>query len=284
MSTLGLIPAWSEPRATSAIPDILSLIAAVLDSGHAYESGGSVYFDVSTFDRFGALSHLDPAAMLPLAAENGGNPGDPNKRNPLDFVLWQPSLPDEPSWESRWGPGRPGWHIECSALALRELGETVDVHGGGRDLVFPHHECETAQSESVTGRPFVRHWLHVGLVGLDGTKMSKSLGNLVFVGDLLEEWQPVAIRTALLAHHYREDWEWTTDDMPTAAARLEGWRKVAERSGQPLADEGVDPALEAVRDALDNDLDTPAALAALDDLAASGQSVDRGAELLGITL
>jgi L-cysteine:1D-myo-inositol 2-amino-2-deoxy-alpha-D-glucopyranoside ligase len=284
MSTLGLIPAWSEPRATSAIPDILSLIAAVLDSGHAYESGGSVYFDVSTFDRFGALSHLDPSAMLPLAAENGGNPGDPNKRNPLDFVLWQPSLPDEPSWESRWGPGRPGWHIECSALALRELGETVDVHGGGRDLVFPHHECETAQSESVTGRPFVRHWLHVGLVGLDGTKMSKSLGNLVFVGDLLEEWQPVAIRTALLAHHYREDWEWTTDDMPTAAARLEGWRKVAERSGQPLADEGVDPALEAVRDALDNDLDTPTALAALDDLAASGQSVDRGAELLGITL
>ena len=284
MSTLGLIPAWSEPRATSAISDILSLIAAVLDSGHAYESGGSVYFDVSTFDRFGALSHLDAAAMLALAADNGGNPDDPNKRNSLDFVLWQPSLSDEPSWESRWGPGRPGWHIECSALALRELGETVDVHGGGRDLVFPHHECETAQSESVTGRPFVRHWLHVGLVGLDGTKMSKSLGNLVFVGDLLEEWQAVAIRTALLAHHYREDWEWTSDDMPTAAARLEGWRKVAEQSGQPLADEGVDPALEAVRDALDNDLDTPAALAALDDLAGSGQAVDRGAELLGITL
>ncbi|HEX4244793.1 MAG TPA: cysteine--tRNA ligase, partial [Acidimicrobiales bacterium] len=176
MSTLGLIPAWSEPRATSAIPDILTLIAAVLDTGHAYQSGGSVYFDVSTFARFGELSHLDAAAMLSLAADNGGNPGDPNKRNPLDFVLWQPSLPDEPSWESRWGPGRPGWHIECSALALRELGETVDVHGGGRDLVFPHHECETAQSESVTGRPFVRHWLHVGLVGLDGTKMSKSLG------------------------------------------------------------------------------------------------------------
>ena len=147
--------------------------------------------------------------MLAMAAEQGGNPDDPNKRHPLDFVLWQPSLPDEPSWESRWGPGRPGWHIECSALALRELGETLDVHGGGRDLVFPHHECETAQSESVTGRPFVRHWLHVGLVGLDGTKMSKSLGNLVFVGDLVKEWEPAAIRLALLGHHYRADWEWT---------------------------------------------------------------------------
>ncbi|MDQ1361383.1 MAG: L-cysteine:1D-myo-inositol 2-amino-2-deoxy-alpha-D-glucopyranoside ligase [Acidimicrobiaceae bacterium] len=284
MNTLGLIPAWSEPRATSAIPDILTLIAAVLDSGHAYQSGESVYFDVSTFSRFGELSHLDAAAMLPLAGENGGNPGDPNKRNPLDFVLWQPSLPDEPSWESRWGPGRPGWHIECSALALRELGETVDVHGGGRDLVFPHHECETAQSESVTGRPFVRHWLHVGLVGLHGTKMSKSLGNLVFVGDLLEDWQPADIRTALLAHHYREDWEWTTDDMPKAAARLESWRKAAVQSGPPVGDGSADPALQAVRRALDDDLATPVALAALDELADSGQPVDRGAALLGITL
>ncbi len=284
MNTLGLIPAWSEPRATSAIPDILTLIAAVLDSGHAYQSGGSVYFDVTTFGRFGDLSHLDAAAMLALAADNGGNPGDPNKRNPLDFVLWQPSLSDEPSWESRWGPGRPGWHIECSALALRELGETVDVHGGGRDLVFPHHECETAQSESVTGRPFVRHWLHVGLVGLDGTKMSKSLGNLVFVGELLERWQAVAIRTALLAHHYREDWEWTADDMPRAAARLEAWRKGSGQSEQSLGDEGDDPALDAVRRALDDDLDTPAALAALDDLASRGLPVDRGTQLLGITL
>jgi L-cysteine:1D-myo-inositol 2-amino-2-deoxy-alpha-D-glucopyranoside ligase len=284
MNTLGLIPAWSEPRATSAIPDILTLIAAVLDSGHAYQSGGSVYFDVTTFGRFGDLSHLDAAAMLALAADNGGNPGDPNKRNPLDFVLWQPSLSDEPSWESRWGPGRPGWHIECSALALRELGETVDVHGGGRDLVFPHHECETAQSESVTGRPFVRHWLHVGLVGLDGTKMSKSLGNLVFVGELLDRWQAVAIRTALLAHHYREDWEWTTEDMPRAAARLEAWRKGSGQSEQSLGDEGDDPALDAVRRALDDDLNTPAALAALDDLASRGLPVDRGAQLLGITL
>ena len=170
--------------------------------------------------------------MLRLAAENGGNPDDPNKRDPLDFVLWQPSLPDEPAWESRWGPGRPGWHIECSALALRELGETIDIHGGGRDLVFPHHECETAQSESVTGKPFVRLWFHVGLVGLDGTKMSKSLGNLVFVGDLCKEWDPAAVRLALLAHHYREDWDWVTAvDMPQAMARLDLWRRAVDGDG-----------------------------------------------------
>jgi L-cysteine:1D-myo-inositol 2-amino-2-deoxy-alpha-D-glucopyranoside ligase len=250
----------------------------VLESGRAYQSGGSVYFDVTTFPGFGSVSHFDHPTMMAMAAEQGGNPDDPDKRHPLDFVLWQPSLPDEPSWESRWGPGRPGWHIECSALALRELGETIDVHGGGRDLVFPHHECETAQSESVTGRPFVRHWLHVGLVGLDGTKMSKSLGNLVFVGDLLKEWEPAVLRLALLAHHYRADWEWGDEDMPRAARRLELWRS---------APSGPDPGgrdLEEVRAFLDEDLDTPGALAALDEEAANSRPVVRGAALLGITL
>ncbi len=130
--------------------------------------------------------------------ETGGKPDDPNKRDPLDFVLWQPSAPDEPAWQSRWGPGRPGWHIECSALAMRELGDSIDLHGGGRDLIFPHHECEAAQSESVTGQTFCRHWFHVGMVGLDGTKMSKSLGNLVFVGDLLKEWDPIPCHRWLL--------------------------------------------------------------------------------------
>ena len=165
-------------------------------------------------------------------------------------------------------------------VTLGELGETVDVHGGGRDLVFPHHECETAQSESVTGRPFVRLWLHVGLVGLDGTKMSKSLGNLVFVGDLVKEWEPEVVRLALLDHHYRPDWEWTAQDMPRAARRLERWRAVdgIGRTGGP------DPSLVAVRSHLDDDLDTPGALAALDELALAGVPVVRGAELLGVTL
>jgi L-cysteine:1D-myo-inositol 2-amino-2-deoxy-alpha-D-glucopyranoside ligase len=281
MVALGLIPPWSEPRATSAIADILTLIGVVLDNGSAYQSGGAVYFDVTRFPRFGELGHFDEATMLALARDNGGNPEDPNKRHPLDFVLWQPSLPDEPSWESRWGPGRPGWHIECSAMVLRELGETIDIHGGGRDLVFPHHECETAQSESVTGTEFAHHWLHVGIVGLGGEKMSKSLGNLVFVGDLLKEWEPAAVRLALLDHHYRTDWEWTDSEMPGAAARLEAWRRGGTDAAGP---DGMDAGLELVRARLDDDLDTPGALAALDREAAAGRSVVRGAALLGVTL
>ena len=166
--------------------------------------------------------------------------------------------------------------MECSALALRELGETLDVHGGGRDLVFPHHECETAQSETVTGRPFVRHWFHIGLVGLDGTKMSKSLGNLVFVDDLLERADAAAVRTALLAHHYRFDWEWHDGDLDDAVARVERWRRAS------ADDDGA--SLSAVRAALDDDLDTPRALADLDELAAAGLSVRAGAALLGVSL
>ena len=208
MKALNLLPVWSEPRATSAISDILSLVGRALDQGYAYRSGGAVYFDVSKFPEFGKISHYDRETMLALAAEHGGQPDDPFKDDPLDFVLWQPSQPDEPAWDSRWGPGRPGWHVECSALVLRELGETIDVHGGGRDLIFPHHECETAQSEAVTGHTFSRYWLHTGLVGLDGTKMSKSLGNLVFVRDLLKDWEGAAVRLALLGHHYHEDWDW----------------------------------------------------------------------------
>ncbi len=277
MEALGLLPAYSEPRATSAIPDILGFIGMVLDSGHAYESGGSVYFDVSSFDGFGQLSHHDPETMLRLAAENGGNPDDPNKSDPLDFVLWQPSAPDEPAWESLWGPGRPGWHIECSALALRELGSTtIDLHGGATDLIYPHHECEAAQSEAATGQPFVRHWLHAPLVSYDGTKMSKSLGNLVFVSDLLKEWEPQAIRLAVLAHHYRSGWEWNDALMPTATARLERWR-----TAEGLADPD---AIEAVRAALDDDLDTTTALEHLDASAASGRSVREAAALLGVSL
>ncbi len=231
MAALGLLPAFSEPRATSAIPDILGFIGMVLESGHAYQSGGGVYFDVHSFDRFGQVSHYDRDTMLALAAERGGNPDDPAKRDPLDFILWQPSAPGEPAWQSLWGPGRPGWHIECSALALRELGETIDLHGGGSDLIYPHHECEAAQSEAATGAPFVRHWMHAGMVRLGGTKMSKSLGNLVFVHDLLKDWEGPAIRLAVLAHHYRHDWDWHDALMPAATERLATWRRAGEGDG-----------------------------------------------------
>jgi L-cysteine:1D-myo-inositol 2-amino-2-deoxy-alpha-D-glucopyranoside ligase len=287
MAALGLLPVASEPRATSAIPEILSLVDSVLESGRAYRAGGAVYFDVSTFDRFGQLSHLDRAEMLVLAAERGGKPDDPNKDDPLDFVLWQPSAPDEPFWESRWGPGRPGWHVECSALALREIGETVDIHGGGRDLVFPHHECEAAQSESVTGQPLARHWMHAGMVGLDGEKMSKSLGNLVFVEDLLQKSEPAVARLALLSHHYREDWEWSDSEIDIAADRLDSWRSAASLAGELQV--GETPVLDAVRRRLDEDLDTPSAVAVIDEAATAGRSGDpaqviASAALLGVPL
>ena len=272
MKALGLLPAFSEPRATSAIPDILGFIGMVLESGHAYQAGGAVYFSVSSFDRFGQISHLDREQMLRLAAERGGKPDDPDKRDPLDFVLWQPSAPDEPAWESLWGRGRPGWHIECSALAMRELGPTIDLHGGGSDLIFPHHECEAAQSEAATGERFVRHWMHVGMVGLGGTKMSKSLGNLVFVSDLLKDWEAAAIRLAIIANHYRRDWEWEDGLMAPAAARLDAWRAAGDG----------DAALAEVRAALDDDLDTRRALAAIDEAAGAGRGVSQAAALLGV--
>jgi L-cysteine:1D-myo-inositol 2-amino-2-deoxy-alpha-D-glucopyranoside ligase len=274
MRDLAVLPCVSEPRATSAIADIRGFIGMVLDAGHAYLAGGAVYFDVSSFPRFGQISHLDEAQMLALAAERGGRPDDPHKRHPLDFVLWQPSGDGEPVWESLWGPGRPGWHIECSTLALRELGTTVDLHGGGTDLIFPHHECEAAQSEAVTGEPFVGHWMHTAMVSLGGTKMSKSLGNLVFVSDLLKDWEPAAIRLAIVAHHYRHDWDWTGELLPAAATRIDRWRAAGPGDG----------ALGDVRHALDADLDAPLAIEALDAAAASGRGVSAAASLLGVEL
>ncbi len=277
MAALNMLPCYSEPRATSAIPDIRGFIGMVLDRGHAYQAGGSVYFDVSTFPGFGEVSHYTTEEMIALARERGGNVDDPNKRNPLDFVLWQPSADDEPAWESMWGPGRPGWHIECSALALRELGTTIDLHGGGHDLIFPHHECERAQSEAATGEPFVRHWLHAPFVYKDGEKMSKSLGNLVFVSDLRKEWDPRVIRLAILEHHYRQHWSWDDTLMPRAAARLDLWHGGAgsDRHGRVL---------DEVRAALDDDLNTPAALEAIDDAARRGEGIAAAAALLGVVV
>jgi L-cysteine:1D-myo-inositol 2-amino-2-deoxy-alpha-D-glucopyranoside ligase len=274
MSALGLLEAWSTPRATSAIADIRGFIGMVLDRGHAYQAGGAVYFDVSTCSDFGSVSHYTREQMIDFARERGGNVDDPHKRDPLDFVLWQPSLEDEPSWESLWGPGRPGWHIECSALALRELGTTIDLHGGGSDLIFPHHECERAQSEAATGEPFVRHWMHQAMVRMDGEKMSKSLGNLVFVSDLRKQHDAMVIRLLLLEEHYRTPWEWDDRRLDRATARLDAWRAAGKGDG----------ALAAVRAALDDDLDLPAAVTAVDTAAASGEGVSASAALLGVAL
>jgi L-cysteine:1D-myo-inositol 2-amino-2-deoxy-alpha-D-glucopyranoside ligase len=276
MVALNALPVASTPRASSAIPDIRGFIGMVLDRGYAYQAGGSVYFDVSKFESFGSVSNYTEEQMIELAAQRGGRIDDRNKRHPLDFVLWQPSADDEPSWDTMWGPGRPGWHIECSALALRELGTTIDLHGGGADLIFPHHECERAQSEAATGSPFVRHWMHTALISKDGAKMSKSLGNLVFVDKLRTEYDPMAIRLALIEHHYRTEWEWDDELMPRNVDRLRAWRVAADGRPGNVIDE--------VRLRLDDDLDSPGAIAAVDAAAAAGESTAAAAALLGVEL
>ncbi len=276
MVALNALPMYSTPRASSAISDIRGFIGMVIERGFAYQSGGSVYFDVSKSPHFGELSHYDRAAMIELARERGGNVDDPHKRDPLDFVLWHPSAADEPSWDTMWGAGRPGWHIECSALALRELGTTIDLHGGGTDLIFPHHECERAQSEAATGQVFVRHWMHVAMVYMDGHKMSKSRGNLVFVDKLRTQHDPRAIRLALVAHHYRDEWEWDDGLMDRSQGCLTRWSEASNGDGTA--------ALAEVRAALDDDLDAPAAVTAIDVAAKSGHRVTSAARLLGVAL
>ena len=197
MAALNVRPPDRYPRATETIDQMIGMVEALVQRGFAYEAGGSVYFDLSTWPAYGQLSGIPPEEMLAVANERGNRPDDPNKRNPLDFVLWQAREPGEPTWPSPWGPGRPGWHIECSAMAVSHLGETIDIHAGGSDLVFPHHESEIAQVEPLTGRPFVRFWFHTAMVEHEDEKMSKSLGNLVMVRDLLEQVSPDALRLYL---------------------------------------------------------------------------------------
>ncbi|HKE98983.1 MAG TPA: cysteine--tRNA ligase [Actinomycetes bacterium] len=268
------------PKATGEVPEMIRLVGELLGRGHAYEVDGTVFFDVTTFGRFGSLSGLPPAEQRALLAERGGDPDDERKRNPLDFVLWQLSKPGEPSWSSPWGPGRPGWHTECSAMARKYLGVTVDLHGGGSDLLYPHHESERAQSEAANGKEFVRRWLHTGMVAYQGEKMSKSLGNLVFARDLLVDHEPAAVRLALLAHHWRSAWEFRHAELDRAAGRLQAWRRAAARAapGAELP--------EPVETALADDLDTPSALAAVDELAAArgGDGVLAAADVLGVRL
>jgi L-cysteine:1D-myo-inositol 2-amino-2-deoxy-alpha-D-glucopyranoside ligase len=234
---LGLLPAWSEPRATSAIADIRGFIGMVLDQGYAYQAGGGVYFDVSRFERFGQISHLDRDEMLALAAERGGNVDDPHKHDALDFVLWQPSADDEPSWESLWGPGRPGWHIECSVMATKYLGMGFDIHGGGADLIFPHHENEIAQAEALAGAPFVRHWAHSGLVQMDDEKMSKSLGNVALARDVLERYPGEAVRYWALTGSYRTQVSFSEAAMDDALHAYERWRTFHDAARHALRDD-----------------------------------------------
>ena len=290
MTALAARPAAHEPRATQSIDGMIAMVSRLLESGHAYVSGDRVFFDVSTFPEFGKLSGYSAEAMTELAAERGGSPDDPRQRNPLDFVLWQASADGEPSWPSPFGPGRPGWHIECSAMGYAALGETMDIHGGGGDLIFPHHECEIAQSEAVHGAPLARYWVHAALVAYQGEKMSKSLGNLVFISDLRERVDPRAIRLALMAHRYRHEWEWFDSEAPAAQRDLVALVDAADgalpRSGSGAESKpGAGPAdgssglIGEVRAALDDDLNAPAARELLLD---AGTTIGRGAAGSGL--
>jgi L-cysteine:1D-myo-inositol 2-amino-2-deoxy-alpha-D-glucopyranoside ligase len=250
---------------------MLPIIQALIDKGNAYQAGGNVYFAVDSDPEFGKLSHIPRDRMLPIANDRGNTPNDPNKRDPLDFVLWQTSAPGEPVWESPFGPGRPGWHIECSAMSSEFLGPAIDIHGGGADLIFPHHEAEIAQSENAFDvEPFARYWVHVGTVDYQGEKMSKSLGNLVFVRDVLADYHPDALRLYLFSHHYREPWEYIDDE-------LDEWAKLADdlREAADFPAYGVEEVLDVslFRDrfynALDDDLNTPIAIEALREIGAA---------------
>jgi L-cysteine:1D-myo-inositol 2-amino-2-deoxy-alpha-D-glucopyranoside ligase len=276
MQSLNVRPPDFYPRATDVIPEIVAGVETLIARGLGYVSGGSVYYAVDRYPAFGQLSHLPREAQLPIANERGNRPDDPHKRNPLDFVLWQAQAPGEPAWDSPWGPGRPGWHIECSTLSTRFLGPTLDLHSGGGDLVFPHHECEIAQSEPITGqRPFVRTWLHTAMVEHEGAKMSKSLGNLVMARDLLKVWSPDALRLYLGGHHYRQVWAHDDGELAQAGGLAETLRAAA--TAQAGAGQALDPApyTAEFNAAMDDDLDSPRALSALERLAAELLGAER---------
>src|SRR3954454_21078502 len=248
--------------AVEAIPGIIEVVEALRDRGAAYELEGDVYFSVSAAPHFGEIGHYSLEEMLRLSAERGGDPARPGKKDPLDCLLGQAARPGEPAWDSPLGRGRPGWHVECAAIALRHLGPVIDIQGGGTDLVFPHHELGAAEASVVTGQwPFARTFVHQAMVAYQGEKMSKSLGNLVFVSALRRTGvDPMAIRLALLAHDHRSDWEWRHGELTAAERRLERWRAAFARDAAPPAA----PVVEDIRAALADGLRTPDALAVID--------------------
>ncbi|HTJ66515.1 MAG TPA: cysteine--1-D-myo-inosityl 2-amino-2-deoxy-alpha-D-glucopyranoside ligase [Actinospica sp.] len=263
MTALRILPPYKYIGAVESIDLVVTLVQRLLEQGAAYHVDQDIYFDVHADPDFGSVSRLPETDRVKIFGERGGDPDRTGKRHPLDCLLWQAERPGEPSWETPLGTGRPGWHIECAAIALEYLGAGIDVQGGGSDLSFPHHEMGAAEAQVVTGeRPFAHTYVHAGMVGLDGEKMSKSRGNLVFVSKLRAEGHdPMAIRLALLAHHYRTDWEWHAEDLTQAEARLARWREAVSRPDAPSAD----ALLAQLRERLADDLDAPGALKAMDE-------------------
>ena len=271
MEALRILPPDDLVGVTDSMDLVVDVVRRLQEAGAAYDVDGDLYFDVHADPRFGEVGHLDVQTMVELSAERGGDPDRTGKRDPLDCLLWLAARPGEPSWDSPLGPGRPGWHTECAAIAVEYLGGGFDVQGGGSDLVFPHHEMSASQAKVAHGADgFARAYVHAGMVGLDGEKMSKSRGNLVFVSRLLEQGHdPVAVRLALLGHHYRDDWSWTGDDLPAAEKRLDRWRAAAH-DGPAQGDSDGAAVVEQVRTALADDLDAPRAVAAVDAWASAG--------------
>jgi L-cysteine:1D-myo-inositol 2-amino-2-deoxy-alpha-D-glucopyranoside ligase len=262
MESLRVLPPSHYVGAVESMDLVVAMVRVLDGHGAVYSLEGDLYFSVASDPRFGSVAGLELDSMVTLAEQRGGDPHRPGKRHPLDPVLWQLERPAEPAWDTVLGHGRPGWHIECTAIALDRLGFAFDVQGGGRDLTFPHHEmCASIGQVVAADWPFARRYLHVGMVGLDGEKMSKSRGNLVLVSRLrAADVPPAAVRLALHAHHYRQDWEWTPTDLERAQARLDAWRQaVAAPTGPPTT-----TVLDEVRQALADDLDAPTALALVD--------------------
>jgi L-cysteine:1D-myo-inositol 2-amino-2-deoxy-alpha-D-glucopyranoside ligase len=262
MTALRVLPPNDFVGAVEAIPEIVDAIGRMVEQGSAYRVADDLYFPITAAPGFGAESHYDRDTMLKLFAERGGDPERPGKQDPLDSLLWRGRRPGEPSWDAPLGAGRPGWHIECSVIALNRLGMGFDVQGGGSDLTFPHHEHSAAHAEALTGTaPFAQHYVHAGMIGLDGEKMSKSRGNLVLVSKLRAAGvDPMAVRLALLDGHYRADREWTGGRLPAAETRLSRWRAAAALPSGPAAE----ALLAEVRGRLADDLDTVGAIDAID--------------------
>ncbi|AZR23102.1 cysteine--tRNA ligase [Xanthomonas vasicola] len=275
MAALGVVPPDIEPEATAHIPQIVAMIEQLIANGHAYAAEGHVLFSVSSFEDYGKLSRRDPDEMLAGARVDVA----PYKRDPGDFVLWKPSSNDLPGWESPWGRGRPGWHIECSAMAAAHLGPTIDIHAGGVDLQFPHHENEIAQSECAHGgATFARFWLHNGMLNFSGAKMSKSLGNIETVHDLIAKHPPEALRYALLSAHYRQPLDWSDgliEQAKNTLDRLYGTlRDLAALDADGGSDVGSSKTIPAeVEAALDDDLNTPLALSVIASIAAEARAL-----------
>ncbi|MFN8534869.1 MAG: cysteine--tRNA ligase [Dehalococcoidia bacterium] len=264
MDALGIRRADIYPRATGEVGGIIAAVGALIDQGFAYESGGDVYYRVRKFDSYGALSHRTLDGMRSGARIEVGE----QKEDPLDFALWKAAKPGEPAWDSPWGPGRPGWHIECSAMSARYLGQQIDLHGGGADLIFPHHENERAQSEAISGKsPFVRYWLHNGLLQLGGEKMSKSIGNLVTIREVLERYSPDALRLFVLGSNYRRPLTFTEESLPAAEEAAERIRRVLALA-DPGGPDDFDPApwRERFVEVMDDDFNVAAGQAVIFDL------------------